>query len=95
MQVTQSIPSVAVGKFLRALRMELGIESIAEAAKKTGCANIHNYTNIENGHRSITPQTMHEYATKLLDGDRNEALNRIILWAMNIHNSERVAELQR
>lgn len=85
MQTTLNIPSTAVGKFLRALRVEQGIQTVGEAAKKVGCGDVRNYTNIENGNRSITPQKMLEYTTKLLDGDKAEAINRIILWAMHIH----------
>ena len=94
MKVTVTIPSVAVGKFLRSLRMELGITSVSEAAAKVGCPNVSNYTNVENGRRSITPDTMLEYATKLLDGDRAEALNRMLIWSRNMHG-ERETELQR
>ena len=89
MIISTNIRPVQVGKFLRNLRIEAGIESLADAAKKVGCSNVNNYTNIENGRRSITPETMLDYATKML-GDKNEALNRMLLWAMSLHDAREV-----
>lgn len=84
MQMPVNIPSVAVGKFLRGLRLEQGNMTIGDAAKKVGCNSIPNYTNIENGKRSITPMTMLDYSARLL-GSKEEALNRIVIWAMHLH----------
>lgn len=89
-----NIPSVAVGRFLRGLRIEQNpAMTIGEAAKKVGCNSVHNYTNIENGKRTITPATLFDYVTKLL-GDKEEALNRMMVWAMHLHNGDQTGVLR-
>ncbi len=88
MHVTFTAPPVSVGKFLRSLRIEQGITSVKDAAKTVGCGNVHNYSNIENGNRIITPEKLLEYTTKILAGNTNEALNRILAWAMHMHDDE-------